>query len=170
MVEKHRFTNFIPQNIKYLILGSFTAISVRHDANYDWYYGSKMNQFWPILRQVYNRELSTKDQKMSLFEELGIGIADIIKECERKKEDSADTSFINIVFNLSLNDVFRKNKIEKLIFTSKFVENLFKRNFKNIINDYPNLKLVTLPSPSPRYAAMSKEKKVQRYREILPKL
>jgi len=35
---------------------------------------------------------------------------------------------------------------------------------------YQNIELITLPSPSPRYASMSKQEKVARYTELLPKL
>jgi hypothetical protein len=33
----------------------------------------------------------------------------------------------------------------------------------------PSVKFITLPSPSPRYAAMSKEEKIKKYKEVLPK-
>jgi hypothetical protein len=50
------------------------------------------------------------------------------------------------------------------------VEHLFRKNFKNTICQYPKIKLVTLPSPSPRYAAMNRQEKITRYKELLPKL
>lgn len=39
------------------------------------------------------------------------------------------------------------------------MENRFKKVFKDIINRHPSINLVTLPSPSPRYAQLSKEQK-----------
>jgi len=35
---------------------------------------------------------------------------------------------------------------------------------------YPKIELITLPSPSPRYAILSKDEKGAIYAEILPKL
>ena len=50
MLEKHPFGNFIPANTQYLFLGSFAGKKVY---GYDWFYGSKKNQFWAILKKVY---------------------------------------------------------------------------------------------------------------------
>jgi G:T/U-mismatch repair DNA glycosylase len=54
------------------------------------------------------------------------------------------------------------------LFTSRFVETGFKKNFKDIVSHHPSIELITLPSPSSRYARMSKEQKVSRYKELLP--
>jgi len=76
---------------------------------------------------------------------------------------------INVVFNkLGINSILEHNNIEKIFFSSKFVENQFRKNFKELINQYPQVELITLPSPSPRYALLSRDEKVKRYRNILP--
>jgi hypothetical protein len=58
MIETHAFGNFIPLDAKYLILGSFTGKEAMRknpasDNSYDWFYGTKRNQFWSILESVY---------------------------------------------------------------------------------------------------------------------
>lgn len=170
MIETHPFGNFIPKNIKYLVLGSFTAASIHTDPEYDWYYNGKRSQFWPIIRQVYGLELSTTEAKQQLFTELRLGVADIIKQCERSQGNSSDTNLVNVVYNTDLRKVLTGNSVERLIFSSRFVEKLYKKVFKDLIIELPYIELVTLPSPSPRYAAMSKTQKVARYKELLPKI
>jgi G:T/U-mismatch repair DNA glycosylase len=62
------------------------------------------------------------------------------------------------------------NKIEKIFFSSRFAEKLFNKEFKNVIKQYPDIKLVTLPSPSPRHAKLFFSDKINKYKELLPVL
>jgi hypoxanthine-DNA glycosylase len=170
MIETHPFEIFIPQNIKFLILGSFTAKGIGIEPQYDWYYGSKRNQFWSIIEQVYSTTLPNRSSREELFSKLGIAIADIIYQCERSRNNSLDTNLTNIVYNPKLTEIMQTHQIKKIFFTSRFVENNYKKVFKRLIEEYPQTELITLPSPSPRYALMSKEEKIKKYVEILPKL
>ncbi len=170
MIETHPLGNFIPKNIKYLLLGSFTARGMDNDPAYDWYYGSKRNQLWRIIEQVYNVELLNKKSKIDLFTKLGIGVADIIYQCERRDDNSLDANLINIVYNPKLENILNANKIQKIFFSSRYVEKLFKKYFKSLVLKHTEIELITLPSPSPRYALMTKEEKIKKYREVLPQL
>ena len=168
MIEKHPFGNFVPQNTRYLLLGSFTGKIT--DDSYDWFYGTKRNLFWPIVREVYGVKLENKRDKQELFGSLGIAMADIILSCERKSNNNLDTNLVNIVLNKKITDIFEENRIKAVFFSSKFVEKLFRKHFKDLVSRYPETTLVTLPSPSPRYAAMSKSEKIVRYKQLLPEL
>lgn len=176
MIETHPFGNFVPLNAKYLILGSFTGRqavkgATTADDAYDWFYGTKRNQFWSILEGVYGIELRNKHSKQELFAKLGIAIADIIYQCERKENSNLDANLVNIIYNVkAIAEILESQSIEKILFTSRFVDDRFKKHFKHIINYHSSIYLITLPSPSPRYAQMSKEQKIQRYKELLPKL
>lgn len=140
------------------------------DNSYDWYYSKKQNQFWPILESVYNIKLMDRRAKQKLFSRLGMAVTDIIFKCERIKDNSLDTSLANCVYNLpAIKKILKENPIEKIFFTSRFVEKEFKKNFKELVDKYPRIELVTLPSPSPRYAAMSKGEKVKIYSRLFPK-
>lgn len=166
MIETHPFGNFVPQNAQYLILGSFTGKMA--DDSYDWFYGTKRNLFWPILQEVYGIKLQTKQDKQELFTRLGIAITDIILSCERKANNNLDMNLTKIVLNEEVANILNNNKVKKIFFSSRFVEKLFKKHFKKLVADHPEVELITLPSPSPRYAAMTKEEKVKRYKELLP--
>lgn len=169
IVETHAFGDFIPPTTKYLMLGSFTA--KRNDDSYHWFYATKRNKFWPILENVYNINLDKKEEKLKLFTKLGIAMADIIRQCERNKGNNSDNNLVHIVYNTEMVDkIVRENKIKRIFFSSRLVEKEFKRLFNDLIEEFPQIKLIYLPSPSPRYAAMSFEEKVKRYKEVFPSL
>lgn len=171
MIETHAFGNFVPPNAKYLVLGSFCARKYSGDPNLDWFYTTKVNQFWPIIEKVYDVSLPDKKAKEKLFTKLEIGIADIIHSCERRDGTNLDSNLINFTYNTpTLQKIFSENTIEKIFFSSKFVEKEYKKRLKELVEKFPNIELTTLPSPSPRYAAMSKKEKIKRYKEVLPKL
>jgi len=174
MIEIHPFDEFVPQNCKFLLLGSFVGRqafrgSPDYDHSYDWYYGTRKNQFWPILEQVYGIPLGDKNSKQALFFKLKMAITDIVKQCERKEGNNLDTNLFNILYNVeAIRKILESYGIKKIYFTSRFVEKRFKSQFKDILKRYPDIDLVTLPSPSPRYARISKEQKISLYRELLP--
>jgi hypoxanthine-DNA glycosylase len=168
MLETHPFGDFVPNNPKYLLLGSFTT---KPAEGYEWFYANGRNQFWPIMEAVFDTKLDTKEKQQHLFIQLNMALADIILSCERKGTSSLDMNLSNITFNTQgLNDILSKKKLECIFFTSRFVEKLFKKQFKELIQKHPDISLITLPSPSPRYAQMSKAQKIEEYKSLLPKL
>jgi len=88
-----------------------------------------------------------------------------------KKNSNLDVNLKNLVFNTKEIDIIlSKHGIEKIYFTSRFVEKIFKSKFKDIILKFPKVEFVTLPSPSPRYARMKIAEKITKYKELLPNL
>lgn len=168
MIEKHVLGNFIPKGTKYLILGSFPAKGFGLTPGYDWYYGSKYNQFWKIIEKVYKIEFKDKQAKIELFTRLHIGIADIIDSCERRNGNSSDMNLFNITYNPSLIDILKENKVKTVYFTSVFVEKIFNKSFQSN-TFFNNIKFITLPSPSPRYAKLTLEQKIETYQKLLPR-
>ncbi len=169
VLETHPFGDFVPTKTRYLILGSFPGKI--QNSSYDWFYGNGRNQFWSIVEHVYGRTLEDKNDKQGLFRKLDIAVADIIYQCERKNGSNLDNNLVNISYNSQgIEKILKENNIRKIYFTSRFVENKFKKIFKKLVGAYPEIKLVTLPSPSPRYAAISKAMKIKQYKKLLPKL
>ena len=147
MSERHPYGSFIPAKVKYLIMGSFPGKPIEGN---DWFYGSKRNQFWPLLEMVYKVKLISVKQKKYLLRNLQMAMTDIILECERENNSNLDTNLKCLVFNTkAIGKILRENPIEKIFFTSRYVEKLFKRHFKAIILKCPEIELITLPSPSP---------------------
>ena len=169
MLETHPFGFFVPQSSRFLLLGSFTAKDASTNPRYNWYYANGRNQFWPILEEVYKRDLGTKLAKKRLFRELGIAIGDIIYQCTRKRNSSMDVVLVPTKYHTEeVAKVMARRPIEKVFFTSRFVEDKYRKHFKNISEKYPQVELITLPSPSPRYASMRFGEKVQVYKKLLP--
>ena len=173
MLETHPFGSFVPTSgAKYLMLGSFTTKEANDSSfDYQWFYANKRNHFWPIMRDVYCLPLQTRDEMEALFTSLDMSLADIIYQCERVKNSNLDINLINIVYAIDdLTKIITTQPIQTIFFTSRFVETKFKRIFKVLLSQHPNILLVTLPSPSPRYAQMTRSQKVAKYRQLLPKL
>lgn len=163
MIETHPFGDFIPKKVKFLMLGSFVSKPTNPSV---WFYANGRNQFWPIMQEVYGIELNTTKQQKRLFERLNMALADIIYSCERHKNSNLDTNLFNIIYNVNgILDIINNYKIQKIFFTSRNAEKLFRKVFKNI-----TIETICLPSPSPRYAAMSKLDKIKLYKSMLPKL
>lgn len=168
MIETHPFGDFVPENSKHLLLGSFTT---KPKDNYHWFYANGRNHFWPIMEEVYSIKLDNKAKQQKLFKNLNMALSDIIYSCERVNNSNLDKNLINIVYNIEgVNKIISENNIKNIYFSSRYVENKFNKLFKELINEFKDMNLVYLPSPSPRYAAMSKQAKVNKYRELLPKL
>ncbi len=166
MIETHPFGDFVPNQVKYLLLGSFVTKPSRP---YTWFYANGRDQFWPIMEEVYNLKLDTLEAQQKLFVNLQMALADIILSCQRKNNSNLDINLFNIVYNIQgITTIVEDNNIKKIFFTSKFVEKLFRRNFKTLIEKFPTIELVTLPSPSPRYAMLTKQKKIEIYKGLLP--
>src|SRR3972149_11268532 len=143
MIEKHPFGNFVPKKTKYLMLGSFVT---KPSNPYEWFYANGRNQFWPIMQEVYGLDFSTKKQQQKLFIQLETALADIILSCERRKNSNLDVNLFNITFNTqAIKNILIKNKIKKIFFTSRHVETLFRKQFKEVVEKYPEIKLITLP-------------------------
>lgn len=170
VIEKHLFNyvNFFPNDINILILGSFPIplytqedkffLQTFKEQENSWYYGSKRNEFWKIMADVYdikgfhrNEFLKSKRLKMDLFEHNSIGIADVFFECKRKnKESSKDTNLIIVNYNEKIIDVITKSKsLKYVLFTSRFTENHFfklinKKNTEYSIRDINGMKIESL--------------------------
>lgn len=173
MIETHPFGSFVPSNSRYLILGSFTTKEAYNgqQEKYVWFYSNGgRNNFWPILEVIYGVNLKTRVEMQNLLTSLNMALADIIYQCERKKSSNLDVNLTNVVYAIDdLTKIITDNPIEKIFFTSRFVENRFRRIFKDLMTEHPQIELITLPSPSPRYVLMTKDQKINRYKELLPK-
>ncbi len=164
-VETHPFKAFIPENVTTIIVGSFPGREVTHKVltEDEWFYGSKRNQFWKIISGVYETELINRKQKQNLFAKHGIGIVDIFLRIKRKGDNNMDSNLEVIEFNdKAIRIILQNPNIKSIFFTSKFVEKEFMKMF-------PEAKVgECLPSPSPRYARMSLQGKINDYKKKLP--
>lgn len=144
LIEKHPFDSFIPDNATKLIIGSFPGMDqvANRQNQEEWYYTTKNNLFWTILSEVFQTEVNTRKQKEKLLSEQKIAITDILTKVRRTEKSNLDKYLTDLEFNKSIASIIENNKIDKLFFTSKFVE-------KHFIREYPQFKFgICLPSPS----------------------
>ncbi len=164
-IETHPFKPFVPANATVLIIGSFPGrdITQKKLGEDDWFYGTKRNQFWDIISGVYKTELRTATDKKELFSKKGIAIADIILRAKRNATNNSDSNLEVIGYNdEAIKNILTHTTFKHIFFTSKFVEKHFLKIFPGTKNGK------CLPSPSPRYARMSKAEKIETYRKMLP--
>jgi hypoxanthine-DNA glycosylase len=162
-IEYHPFKPFIPIEPKILILGSFPGKEqTQADFQQKWFYGSSRNQFWKILEGVYQIPLHQKAQQQQLFENQGIAITDIIYSARRIDNSNLDNNLEIVSYNRSvIDDILNNNQFEKILFTSRFVELHFYKKLK-----FTSLG-ICLPSPSPRFARLSLQQKIDVYKRHL---
>jgi hypoxanthine-DNA glycosylase len=163
-IEIHPHQPFVPKNATILILGTFPGKSnVNVDGLDEWFYASKRNQFWNIIRGVYNKPLLSTAEKKQLFTQKGIAIGDIFLKIRRKENNNSDSSLEIVEYNdKALREIINSHDFKAIYCTSQFVEKMFKKLF-------PDLKIVeSLPSPSPRSARMSLPDKIAYYKKKLP--
>lgn len=166
-IEEHPFDAYVPENARVLILGSFPGKEQTQqktgelDEN-EWFYGAKRNQFWRIIKEVFDIELGNKKVKQQLFKENRIAITDIFSKVIRQNDSNLDSNLLVKEDNKScIQDILQDSKIEKILFTSKYVEKEFQKLFPEVsIGE-------CLPSPSPRYARMKFGEKVEHYKSKL---
>ncbi len=155
---EHPFSPIIDENSKVLLLGTFPSLD---SFSNNFYYGHKKNQFWKILKDIFNVKLESIEDKKSFLTSYHIALWDVIKSCTRKNSSDANLK------DIELNDIdFLLKKypsIKAIGFTSQRAYKLFKKEFSLEVD------LVVLPSPSPAYAKMRVEEKIKIYKEFFKK-
>jgi TDG/mug DNA glycosylase family protein len=153
----HPFKPVIFKDTQILILGSFPSIQ---SFEKKFYYAHPRNQFWKILESVTTYPVNNRDQKVWLLKECKFGLWDMVKVCSR--ENSLDSSLENEEVNDLATFLDEHPSINKLAFTGKKAEALFKTHFSHL-----TIETVYLPSPSAAYAKMTFEQKVAEYKKQL---
>lgn len=153
----HPFTPIVFNDSKILILGSFPSIDSFEKS---FYYAHPRNQFWKILSALTAYPINNRDQKTWLLKESKIALWDMVANCVR--DNSLDSSLEDIEVNNIAEFLEEHPTIEKVAFTGRLSEKLFKMHF-----DYLEIETLYLPSPSSAYAKMSLENKTVIYKEKL---
>lgn len=156
-VVEHPFKPIVFKNTKVLILGSFPSIQSFEKS---FYYAHPRNQFWKILQSVTGYPVNNRNQKIWLLKECRFGLWDMVRSCQR--DNSLDSSLENEAVNDIATFLESHPSIEKIAFTGKKAEALFKMHFSHL-----DIETVYLPSPSSAYAKMRMEEKAKIYKEKL---
>ena len=155
--KEQAFQPIIFKDSKILILGSFPSLESFEKS---FYYAHPRNQFWKLLSATTSFPINNRDQKIYLLKNSKIALWDMVKNCTR--ENSLDTSLEDIEVNDLASFLEEHSSIEKVAFTGRLSEKLFKTHF-----DYLEMETVYLPSPSAAYAKMNFEMKLEVYKKML---
>ncbi|HEX6332985.1 MAG TPA: hypothetical protein VFZ78_02095 [Flavisolibacter sp.] len=162
-IEWHPHEAFVPTRVRCLVVGSFPGRDMTLSPGpEDWFYGTRRNQFWQIMELAYQRKLDSKNARQALCEEAGIAFADIIRSCVRTAGNNLDENLEIIEWNDDVITPVLESWQPLVLFTSRFVEKLFRQKFPYYTNTD------VLPSPSPRYFRLRVEDKAAIYKEKLP--
>ena len=156
---EHPFPPIIDNSSKVLLLGTFPSLD---SFSNNFYYAHSKNQFWKILENIFNVKLDSIEDKKSFLTSHHIALWDVIKSCTRKNSSDANLK------DIELNDIETLLKkypnIKAIGFTGQRAYKLFKKEF------CLEVELVVLPSPSPAYAKMRIEEKIEVYKEFFDKI
>jgi len=157
MIQEHPFKPLVFKSSKTLILGSFPSLKSFEKS---FYYAHPQNQFWKILGKISGYPANLRDQRVWLIKQYKLALWDMVASC--KRENPADSNLEDIVPNDI--EAFLKEypSIEKIAFTSRLAEKIYKKYFSHL-----DIRTIYLPSPSPAYASMSLEEKALKYEELL---
>ena len=100
--------------------------------------------FWQLLGDVFECELNDNESRKEFFLKQGIAATDIALKIRRKKGNCSDANLDIIEYNRDVVESILNQGIERIFFTSRFVE-------KHFIKNFPDNKIPTtvLLSPSP---------------------
>lgn len=110
------FGYFPNQEIKSIFLGTFPIYEIslgeNCSQNYEFFYGSNQNQFWPIMRGLMGKNICKVEEMIDVLDFSNLGITDILREMVRNPEKSnADSNLKAIRYN---DFYFLKNKLPVL--------------------------------------------------------
>ena len=152
---------FINENSSVLILGSLPSVKSRE---YGFYYGHKMNRFFPVLSRIFNEKKPvTIDERKEFLNRHNIALYDVIYECDIY--GSSDSS----IKNPTVIDIKRiletYPNIKTIGVNGGKAKSLFDKYLLPKIND-KDIRIVYLPSTSPANAKMSIDDLVKEYRVL----
>ena len=155
----HPIEPVFDKDSRVLILGTMPSPKSREAG---FYYAHPQNRFWRVMFALFNEDFSTDTEKRrQLCINHGIALWDVVKRCEI--EGAADSSIKNAEPN-DLERILEKADIRVIFTTGKTAEKLYKK----LCQPKTGIPAIVLPSPSGANCAVSFEKLLQSYREMLP--
>lgn len=117
IINDKSFVYMPNSDTKSIFLGTFPiwqiSSSWKTNENFEFFYGSKYNDFWKCLSSIFGAEVNTLSNRFSLLDKWNIGITDILKKIERSPFNSNQDKDL---IALSYNDIIDlKNKYYNII-------------------------------------------------------
>ena len=147
-----------------LILGSMPS---RESLARQKYYAHPRNSFWPIVTRLLGITTTDYASRALQVTEEGIAIWDVLQACTRQGSLDSDIDDRSIVTN-DFSTFFEQHpNITRVFFNRAKAESVY---LKHVLPHLParqaKIKLQRLPSTSPANAAMTVERKLEKWRVI----
>ena len=155
---KYGLGPLIEKSSSILILGSFPGpLSLKRME----YYAHPQNQFWQFLADMLGQDcgLNSYKKKKELLSKFGIGLWDMVASCERP--GAYDGNIRNMTPNNISGLLDQYPNIEAVFLNGRKAEALFKKYCK------VSIRAQYLPSTSPAYAGISRDKKLKVWKGVL---
>ena len=154
MLVTHELSPIYDKYSKVLILGTIPSVKSREIG---FYYAHPSNRFWPILENLFNTKLSTKEEKIEFLHKNHIALWDVFKSCDIHA--SSDASIKNYELN-DINIITNVANIKAIFCTGKTA-------YTNLIKNYKTkIPIFCLPSPSSANATFKLNDLIKEYNKI----
>ncbi len=136
------------------------------------YYGHKKNAFWPIILNIFNKELdynkASYRQRENILLTHKIALWDVLQSCHRPGSLDAAITMSSIKSNDFLSFFSQHKKIQTVFFNGAKAESIYMKTvLSQVKSQFSYLSYVRLPSTSPAYAAMPFRKKLDIWRRSI---
>lgn len=154
----HEFPALYDRESQVLMLGSIPSPKSREMA---FYYGHPQNRFWKVMAAVLGEDVpETIPQKKAMLKKHRIALWDVLDSCTIV--GASDTSIEDPIVN-NIGELVKKSRVSRIFCTGATAYNLYKKFCANDVG----LEAIKLPSTSPANCAVSLEKLIEAYKEVL---
>ncbi len=153
------------ENATLLILGSMPG---KTSLDHQQYYAHRRNAFWYIMEHICGAcEKSSYEERVQQLRQAEIAIWDVLKHCEREGSLDAKIDQATEVANDFKGLLNAHPRIRCIFFNGQKAAKAFRRHvWPGLPVDIrERVSLATLPSTSPAHAALSKDDKLDQWRQ-----
>lgn len=151
-----------------LILGSMPGVASLQAQRY---YAHPRNAFWPILGQLcgFDPALEYEPRVQALLDKR-IALWDVIERCVRPGSLDSRIDPQSVAPNDLVALILQLPQLRAIAFNGGTADRLYRRHWADSVAERLGARapvLLTLPSTSPAHAALSREQKLERWRELM---
>lgn len=153
---EHPFAPVYDENATILILGTLPSVQSRKAG---FYYGNPRNAFWRIMASVCGCPApESVEAKKEMLLRHHIALWDVCQSCDIR--GSSDSSIRNEV-PADIPSLLQKTSIQRIYANSRKAAEQYDR----LVKPQTHLDIITLPSTSPAYCAISEQEKLRVWKE-----
>jgi double-stranded uracil-DNA glycosylase len=158
----------VAENTHTLVLGSMPGVASLTEQQY---YAHPRNAFWPIVGALYGIDVrASYAHRLRQLLACGVGLWDIVGQCERKGSLDSDITADSIVVNDVAGLIRRNQKLVTILINGGAATKLFRNHVLPQLHAQMRVPLcIAMPSTSPANARLSIDDKIAAWRTALEK-